>query len=120
MKYDARLGQLTGSLVPTTPHRPEPYPKAMWYWDSLPSRMFFLPVCGYFGAGALVGLGVCVPGVEGPGRKRRRREPMFFLGVHDGEKKPHATSPALVNQRWCLHAHPCKLSVFFMVEHGLI
>lgn len=92
------LVSLLAPLFPPPLTTAEPYPKAMWYWDSFPSRMF-LPVCGYFGAGALVGLGVCVPGVEDPGRKRRRGEPMFFLGVHDGEKKPHATSPALVNQR---------------------
>lgn len=54
----------------------------------------FLPACGYLGAGALVGFGVCVPGVDGPGMRRERGELGCLLRMPEQKWCPD-TSPAL-------------------------
>lgn len=55
----------------------------------------FLPACGYLGAGALVGLGVCVPGVDGPEMRGDRGE---LQGL-----------PKLCEQKWCPATRPALL-----------
>lgn len=42
----------------------------------------------------MVGLGVCVPGVNGPGMRGERGELEFLQRMHE-QKRPPATSPAL-------------------------
>lgn len=63
VKYSDQVSQPVGDPVLLCP-----CPKATRCWVSLP-RCTVLPVCGYLGAGALVGFGVCVPRVKVPGRK---------------------------------------------------
>lgn len=88
-------------------HRPLPL-RTSDVWGSL-SGSTFLPVCGYLGAGALVGLGVCVPAVNVPGTRGVREEPAFLLGTPDGEKRPPATSPTLFDQCWVLGQAPGRV-----------
>lgn len=46
----------------------------------------------------MVGLGVRVPGVDVPGIRRERGEPVFLLRMPDWKKRSHAVSPALFSQ----------------------
>ena len=91
VKYNSKPG--LPADTPITMPLPLNYASHLGYSIAL-CKATFLPACGYLGAGALVGLGVCVPGVDGPGMRRERGELGCLLRMPEQKWCPD-TSPAL-------------------------